>query len=160
MKKISKIVLREIILFTVFTVLAFVLLASCGSGPKPINYGHDDCEFCRMLITDNKYGAELVTHKGKIYKFDSIECLVEYALIKNTLGDENHDHLITDFYNPGNLVDTRNSVYVKNDKFRSPMGLNITAFSSEEQAQKFISKNGGDKISWVEVIELVKQRSI
>ena len=144
----------------IFILLTILTLASCGSEPEPINYGHDECEFCRMLVTDNKYGAELVTDKGKIYKFDSIECMIEFSLVKNTLGDTNNKLLITDFYDPGNLVDARNSVYVKNDKFRSPMGLNVTAFNSEEQAQKFISENGGEKLSWVEVIELVKQRSM
>ena len=145
------------VIFVFFTVITF---ASCGSEPEPINYGHDECEFCRMLITDNKYGAELVTDKGKIYKFDSIECMIEFSLVKNTLGDTNNKHLITDFYNPDNLVDARKSFYVKNDKVRSPMGLNVTAFIGEEQAEKFISENGGEKLSWVEVIELLKQRSM
>ena len=148
------------ILRVVIVLLTIITLASCGSEPEPINYGHDDCEFCRMLITDNKYGAELVTDKGKIYKFDSIECMIEFSLVKNTLGDTNNKLLITDFDNPDNLVDARNSFYVKNDKFRSPMGLNVTAFNGEEQVQKFISENGGEKLSWVEVIELVKQRSM
>ena len=148
------------IIRVVFVLLTITTLASCGSEPEPINYGHDECEFCRMLVTDNKYGAELVTDKGKIYKFDSIECMIEFSLVKNTLGDTNNKLLITDFNNPGNLVDARNSFYVKNDKFRSPMGLNVTAFKGEEQVQKFISENGGEKLSWVEVIELVKQRSM
>jgi len=144
----------------VVVLLTMLTLASCGGEPEPINYGHDECEFCRMQITDNKYGAELVTDKGKIYKFDSIECMIEFSLVKNTLGDTNNKLLITDFDNPGNFIDTRNSVYVKNDEFRSPMGLNVTAFSGEERVQKFISENGGEKLSWVEVIELVKQRSM
>jgi len=144
----------------VVVLLTMLTLASCGGEPEPINYGHDECEFCRMQITDNKYGAELVTDKGKIYKFDSIECMIEFSLVKNTLGDTNNKLLITDFDNPGNLVDARNSVYVMNDKFRSPMGLNVTAFNGEERVQKFISENGGEKLSWVEVIELVKQRSM
>jgi len=144
----------------VFVLIIILTITSCGSKPEPINYGHDECEFCRMLVTDNKYGAELVTDKGKIYKFDSIECMIEFSLVKNTLGDTNNKLLITDFDNPDNFIDARNSVYVMNDKFRSPMGLNVTAFNSEEQAQKFISENGGEKISWVEVIELVKQRSM
>ena len=144
----------------IFILLTILTLASCGGEPEPINYGHDECEFCRMLVTDNKYGAELVTDKGKVYKYDSIECMIEFSLVKNTLGDTNNKLLITDFDNPGNLVDARNSVYVKNNKFRSPMGLNVTAFNGEEQLQKFISANGGEKLSWVEVIELVKQRSM
>ena len=144
----------------VFVLIIILTITSCGSKPEPINYGHDECEFCRMLVTDNKYGAELVTDKGKIYKFDSVECMIEFSLVKNTLGDTNNKLLITAFNNPGNLVDARNSFYVKNDKFRSPMGLNVTAFNGEEQVQKFISENGGEKLSWVEVIELVKQRSM
>ena len=144
----------------VFVLLTILTLASCSSEPEPINYGHDECEFCRMQITDNKYGAELVTDKGKIYKFDSIECMIEFSLVKNTLGDTNNKLLITDFNNPDNFIDARNSVYVMNDKFRSPMGLNVTAFNGEERVQKFISENGGEKLSWVEVIELVKQRSM
>jgi len=148
------------IFLVAFVIVTIITLASCGSDPEPINYGQDECEFCRMLITDTKYGAELVTEKGKIYKFDSIECMVEFSLVKNTLGDTNNKLLITGFYNPGKFIDARNSVYVKNNEFRSPMGLNVTAFNSEEQAQKFISENGGEKLSWVEVIELVKQRSM
>ena len=144
----------------VIVLLTMPTLASCGSEPEPIKYGHDECEFCRMQITDNKYGAELVTDKGKIYKFDSIECMIEFSLVKNTLGDTNNKLLITDFDNPDNFIDARNSVYVMNDKFRSPMGLNVTAFNGEERVQKFISENGGEKLSWVEVIELVKQRSM
>ena len=144
----------------VFVLLTMFILAACGSEPEPINYGHDECEFCRMQITDNKYGAELITDKGKIYKFDSIECMIEFSFVKNTLGDTNNKLLITGFDNPDNFIDARNSVYVMNDKFRSPMGLNVTAFNGEELVQKFISENGGEKLSWVEVIELVKQRSM
>jgi copper chaperone NosL len=157
MKVLNKLLNTFLVAFVFVTIIT---LASCGSEPEPINYGRDECEFCRMLITDNKYGAELVTEKGKIYKFDSIECMVEFSLVKNTLGDTNNKLLITDFDKPGNFVDARNSVYVKNDEFRSPMGLNVTAFNGELQAQKFVSENGGEKLSWVEVIELVKQRSM
>jgi len=144
----------------VLVLFAVITIVSCGSKPEPINYGHDECEFCRMLITDNKYGAELVTDKGKIYKFDSIECMVEFSLVKNTLGDTNNKLLITDFDNPGNLIDARIAYYIKNDEFRSPMGLNVTAFKDESKAQQFSSANGGAKLIWVEVIELVKQRSL
>ena len=142
---------------TVFTMM--IMFIGCGSEPEPIDYGTDECEFCRMLITDNKYGAELVTDKGKIYKFDSMECLVEFALAKNSLGDTNNKLLVTDFYNPGQFTNCRESFYVKNDNYRSPMGLNVTAFSTNAMIEKFISENGGEQMTWVEVIELVKQRS-
>jgi len=139
--------------------LMFVL-TSCGSKPEPINYGHDECEFCRMQISDNRYGAELVTDKGKIYKFDSIECLIEFAMVKNLIGDSNQKFLVTDFAIPESFTYATSAFYVHNENFRSPMGLNVSAFDSEISRQKFIAKNGGNLLNWIDVIELVKQRSM
>jgi len=51
------------------------LLLSCSTGSQPINYGKDNCDFCKMTIMDQKFGTEIVTKKGKIYKFDSDECM-------------------------------------------------------------------------------------
>lgn len=141
-------------------VLLLIVIPSCGGHPDPIDYGKDECEFCRMQITDNKYGAELVTSKGKTYKFDSMECMVEFALINNMVGDRENKLLISDFNNPGELIDARHSFFVKNDNFRSPMGLNVTAFNGDGAMKKFISQNDGESLSWLDVIELVKQRSM
>lgn len=144
-------------IFTI--VLLSILISYCGSDPEAIHYGHDECEFCRMLITDDKYGAELVTDKGKIYKYDSMECMVEFSLVKNLIGDKNNRLLVTNFDSPGEFIEAGNSFYVKNDQFRSPMGLNVTAFSNKETAENFMTTNGGEYLSWLDVIELVKQRS-
>lgn len=134
-----------------------VFFYACTPSPEPINYGKDECEHCRMMITDNKYGAEVVSDKGKIYKFDSIECLIEFALEKNMVGDAGQSFLVTDFSKPEILIDAKTAFYVHNDNFRSPMGLNVSAFGSESELISFITANGGKKLSWVEVIELVKQ---
>ncbi|OGU38157.1 MAG: hypothetical protein A2315_08125 [Ignavibacteria bacterium RIFOXYB2_FULL_35_12] len=137
-----------------------VLQYSCNLSPEPINYGKDECEYCRMLISDNRYGSEVITDKGKIYKFDSIECLVEYALEQNILGDEKQTFLVTDFSNPLKLVDAKSAFYVHNDNIRSPMGLNVSAFGNESDMQKFFSDNNGRKIIWLDVIEMIKLSSM
>jgi copper chaperone NosL len=143
-----------------FIFFATLLFAGCGTDPEPINYGHDECEFCRMLITDNRYGAELITDKRKVFKFDAIECMVEYALVKNLIGDVNQKFLVTDFSLPENFTEATTAFYVKNEKYRSPMGLNVTAFGDHITGQKFVSENGGTALDWIEVIQLVKQRSL
>ena len=135
-------------------------MSGCNSEPEPINYGSDECEFCRMQISDNRYGAELVTDKGKVYKFDSIECLTEFAVVKNLIGDSNQKFLVTDFAQPETFIDASTAFYVLNDNFRSPMGLNVSAFGSEISRQKFVAESGGSLLYWVDVIELVKQRSM
>ena len=149
---------NKILLMFLLTFL--FLLASCGSKQEPINYGHDECEFCRMQISDNRYGAELVTDKGKVYKFDSIECMIEFAMVKNLIGDSNQKFLITVFSMPETFTDATSAHFVKDDDYRSPMGLNVMAFNRESDADDFLQKNEGIKLNWIEVIERVKQRSM
>lgn len=143
-----------------FFLFLLFALANCKSDPEPINYGHDECEFCRMLITDNRYGSEIVTDKGKVFKFDEVGCMIEYALVKNLIGDANQKFLVTDFATPKTFIDANSTFYVHNENFRSPMGLNVAAFVSEVSRQKFVAESGGSVLNWVDVIELVKQRSM
>jgi copper chaperone NosL len=151
--------LRRVGYYSLLICLSAIPFA-CSEAPEPINYGKDECEHCRMMITDNKYGSEIMTNKGKVYKFDSIECLIEYALEKNLLGDDNQMFLVTDFSMPEKLIDAKSAFYAHNDDFRSPMGFNVSAFGSQSEFKNFLSKNGGRKLSWLEVIEMVKQNSM
>ncbi len=147
-------------LSTIFLIYLLFTLSSCGNKPEPINYGHDECEFCRMQITDSRYGSELVTEKGKVYKFDSVECMAEFAMIKNLAGDSNQSLLVTDFFRPETFIDATSAFYVLNSNFRSPMGLNVSAFDGSVSGQKFVVENGGQILNWADVIELVKQKSM
>ena len=45
-------------------------LSSCSTAPQPIRIGQDNCDFCKMTISDNRFGAEIITKKGKVYIFD------------------------------------------------------------------------------------------
>ncbi len=151
--------MRTINIFAI-VFFSFFILFGCAQKPEPIKYGSDECEMCRMSIVDKLYGAELVTEKGKIYKFDSIECLVNYSLKNNMIGDENNSMLVTDFSSPEKFVDVTKSFYVHNDNFRSPMGLNVSAFGTDASRKSFLDKHGGEEISWLELIELVKQNTM
>jgi len=150
--KFSSIILLNLILFWNFY--------GCKAEPEPINYGQDECDFCRMQITDNRYGSELVTDKGKVFKFDEVGCMINYGLVKNLIGDANQKFLVTDFAAPETFIDATDGFYVHNEDFRSPMGLNVMAFDSEPSRQKFVAENNGHLLDWIDVIELVKKRSM
>ena len=113
-----------------------------------------------MQITDNRYGSEIVTEKGKVFKFDEAGCMIEYAIVKNLIGDANQKFLVIDFATPETFIDATTAFFVQNDNFRSPMGSNVMAFDSEISRQKFAAESGGSLLSWVVVIELVKRNSM
>jgi copper chaperone NosL len=153
---LNKIVKSILLLLIIF----LLIISGCKSGPEPINYGQDECDFCRMQITDNRYGSEIVTDKGKVFKFDEAGCMIEYAMVNNFIGDANQKFLVTDFATPQTFIDAKDAFFVQNDNFRSPMGSNVMAFDSEISRQKFAAENGGNLLNWVDVIELIKQQSM
>lgn len=140
----------------IILILIVFILSDCSNKSEPINYGYDSCDKCRMQIVDRKYGTELVTSKGKIYKFDSIECLVFFT--ENSIDDENFYTLVTDYLNNNELINSKKAFYLQSENLRSPMGLNITAFSSQSDLKKFKEKYEGKELSWKEIIEYVNRK--
>ena len=136
-----------------------VLLTSCETKTDAINYGQDECAFCTMKINDDKYSGKIATAEEELYKFDSIECLTDFALVKNYVDDTGQSFMISDYISPGNFIDARKSMYVHNNNFPSPMGLNVMAFDSKGMAEKFMNENGGELMIWNDIIDLVRKRS-
>lgn len=129
--------------------LSLFVLSSCSIEHSPINYGKDACNFCKMNIVDNQHAAEIVTNKGKPFKYDAIECMVEE--LKERDENEITLFLITDYSAPGKLVDARKATYLISENIPSPMGANLSGFESNKKAKEFLSKNGGKIYSWIEL---------
>lgn len=123
-----------------FGFLSALVLVGCKSEPKPIRYNLDTCEFCQMVITDPRYGTEILTDKGKAYKFDSFECLIDYT--KETK-PEIDKYLVTSFDKPKQLIDGSTCFVLQCEAMPSPMGRNLTVFSSELAAKKIANEKGG-----------------
>lgn len=139
-----------------FFVLTVVWLAGCSSEPKPINYNKDECAHCMMVITDPKFGSELVTDKGKVYMFDSIECLADYTSIDREFKIESM--WISNYAHPNSLTDAQKAFYIVSPKMESPMGMNIGGFKSEVDMQKVNLEMNGQKMNWKEIVDYVKKQ--
>ena len=117
-------------------IAAAVLLvtAACGArGPEPIAYGTDACGYCGMQIVDPRFGAELVTTKGRAVKFDSIECLVAYY--KQAAGAHDVASVwVTDLRHPGTLLDATRARYVDLGPGKAPMGRGWAAVADSSDA--------------------------
>ncbi len=134
--------------------VALFLAVSCSPEAQPINYGSDQCDFCRMTIVDKAHAAEVVTKKGRAYKFDSGECMIQFVQQNQS---EAALMLITDFDQPGNLINASKAIFLISPNIPSPMGANLSAFASKEKATEIQQEKGGDLYNWQEVQERLKK---
>lgn len=131
-------------------VSACLLLVSCSVEPQPINYGTDACHSCRMNIVQKKFGAEIVTKKGKVYKYDAIECAVQ-DILENWEEEKLEYILAIDYNDPTKLIDATAGFHLKSENIPSPMGAFLSSYSSKELAEESKINNGGEVLSWQEL---------
>lgn len=135
---------------SVLCVLVIPILVSCEIEPKPIAYGEDACDFCKMTIVDKQHGAEVVTHKGKVFKFDASECMLNYMKDKDM--ESISLFLVNDFNSPGELINATGATFLISPNIPSPMGEYLTAFSTREAAEKARQENDGELYQWENLI--------
>ena len=130
----------------IFIGLLFTLI-SCKVEPQKINYGEDHCAFCDMTVVDKTHASEYVTKKGKSYIFDAIECMTQKINQENNEPDLAYI-LVANYQKPGVLIDAKSAIYLITKKIKSPMGANLSAFSSLENAKKVQTELGGTIYNW------------
>ncbi len=131
--------------------LLLFLASSCNVKERPVSYGSDECAYCKMTIMDHRYGAELVTLKGKVYTFDAAECLIEYLYRYEGSVQDFKYLLVTSYTEPDQLIDANNATFLVSKKMPSPMGAYLTAFSSRNVAEEYQNKNAGELFTWDEL---------
>ena len=133
--------------------LLSLTLASCNAGPEPITTGVDNCYFCKMTITDNRFGAELITAKGKMYKFDDAHCILSFLKTKAIEPANIKAIYFTDFCGNHQLVNVNNTTLLKSEQLRSPMNGNIAAFDNKDSVQKAQGNFPGTIVNWNELVK-------
>lgn len=129
------------------TLLALSLLASC-SGPEPeqIILNKDHCDYCRMSISDGRLATEMMTEKGRVYKFDDILCMASYT------GEHKEvkaaAYWVGDYTEENELIPAGTAFYVVADEIRSPMGGNTAAFSDRAAAWEIAVKYNTEVLDW------------
>jgi copper chaperone NosL len=137
-------------------IISVMALCSCSSGPKPIQFGTDTCHYCMMTIANEQYGAEIVTDKGRIYMYDSVECLAAAILREKIDSTAVKVALTVDYHEPKSLIDVKDATFLHSGALRSPMGMNLTAFASGNTAREAHVRYGGELMTWGETLEFVR----
>ncbi len=129
------------------------------AGSRPVHVGVDVCPFCNMTVIDARFAAQMVTHTGKVYSYDAIECLVDHL---NGYGGPKVDP--RELYAPDFAASSAKKavlepvdelIFLYHKRIRTPMGGGLVAFRKREDAESFISQRrlkGVRRLRWRELL--------
>lgn len=128
-----------------FAISFFALFSCQESGPKDFLLEKDQCDNCKMTIADINYATELITEKGRVYKFDDLSCMTmwENSEAEKVTGAKKY---VIDVPT-GKFLELSKATLIKGGSIKSPMGGNTQAFAQKEAAQKAASTLGATLIN-------------
>lgn len=130
------------------SLMVSIVATSCGqSGPEKINLNKDNCDNCNMPISDIRFGCELVTEKGRVYKFDDVSCMIGYSA-ENKDKLNNALYYVCDYLSPHELVQTNQLTFIEGEAVNSPMGGNVASFSNADSANTYKTIWNAAATSW------------
>ena len=134
-----------------FLLLFPLLINQCKpTSPDPITLHKDVCHFCKMTISDPRFGAEVITAKGRIQKYDDVACIL--AEMKENEAWSADSYWIADYLNENQLFNVNDAFFITNDNFKSPMRGNTAAFRSQAEAQKYADEMNSNMKKWAELV--------
>ncbi|TXE17052.1 hypothetical protein ES692_10350 [Psychroserpens burtonensis] len=141
-----------------YSIIALLFLFfCCNVSPKPIDYGNDGCYFCKMTIVDKVHAAEIVTKKGKVYKFDATECMINFKDEFDTT--EIGLYLSNNYSEPEELIDATKATFLISENISSPMGAFLSAFKNRADAENTKAEKTGALFTWEELLIYFKDKS-
>jgi copper chaperone NosL len=110
--------------------LLVVMMPACTSGPLqpvPIDTQHDACAYCRMIASDPRLAAQIVTPGDEAKVFDDIGCLRDYVAKREVPRDA---VVFVADHRTGEWVQASDAVYTLSTGRRTPMSSGIIAHGS------------------------------
>ncbi|TRX38874.1 hypothetical protein FNW52_02185 [Flavobacterium sp. ZT3R18] len=131
--------------------LSFSVFSCTNYNAVAIKLNTDNCDFCKMSIADGKFGAEVITQKGRVYKFDDIMCMVNYCRENSAIKIK--AFYVNDFTKENVLIPGETAFFLSGETILSPMKGGVIAFSSNKEAAALESKFKAESITWDAVIK-------
>jgi copper chaperone NosL len=125
------------------------LLAACGIAPEPVHIGSDECAQCRMTISEPQFATQVLSNRGRSFKFDSIECMVAFVNGGELPASDMHSAWVADFDSHDDWIAAEDAFFVHSASLRSPMGGGLSAHATRAGADALIAELGtGAVLDW------------
>ena len=134
------------------TMLLFAI-ASCSTAPTPLQPGLDQCHECSMTIMEPKYGSQIITKKGKSYKFDDTHCLAAFIKKGTVPPAQIAQTIFVSYADPETFVPSQKAIFVVSPQLKTPMNSHAVAFDSREAAASIAALRQGKILTWHELLQ-------
>jgi copper chaperone NosL len=131
-----------------FASIAMLILGSCSVEPQAIAFGKDLCDECRMTIMDPRFGGEIMTKKGKAYKFDDVHCLVRFSKSGKINEGDIAQTVLLNYAKQAEFLDAKTAQFVVSPALKSPMNSNTAAFADRATAESKAGEVAGKVLDW------------
>lgn len=128
-------------------IFILLLFNACTPTPEKIVVGKDSCFECKMIIADEKFGGEILTKKGKVYKFDDTHCMAVFLQHRGIELDNIHKTLFVHYNSPHEFLNVQTVEFVVSSELKSPMGGNAAAFKNITEARKKSEEIPGSRVT-------------
>jgi copper chaperone NosL len=105
-----------------------------------------------MTLVQKGFAAQRINDKGKVFKYDAIECLLGDLKAKPLRPKELV--YVSDWSLPeADLSSAQQAYYLKSEKISSPMGGALASFQFKDSALVFQGRMGGTLLDWTRLQE-------
>ena len=148
-------------LFLSLLLLFVILSAACGGAataeltPPTIHYGEDICEFCGMIMSDERYAAGYLTEAGEERIFDDVGGMFQAHL---QMQEEVAAFFVHD-YEDVVWLRAEEAHYVLSEDLATPMLFGLAACATEQRAERLAGEVGGTVLTFDEVMNHYREHS-
>lgn len=122
--------------------LFFICCLPVKKDPGKWQSGEYSCTNCKMSIVDFKFKSAVVTKKGKVFPFDSIECLLVWKRNNNS---QSNRVFVSDYLST-KWIPISEAFILKSAKRASPMGGFLSAYLSYKDGLVVQKSLGGERV--------------
>jgi copper chaperone NosL len=132
--------------------VALLITACAASGPVPLRWGEESCRHCHMTLADRRFGAEIVTTRGRDLSFDDAGCAAEHLAQGETPAAEVSSVWVIDYAHPDSLIAAATAFYVRSPAFHTPMGSGVVAVGDSLGALTLAHEARGTLLGWNDLL--------
>ncbi len=135
--------------------LLLCLAAGCGGGvppPAALDERNEQCRFCRMAASDQRFAAQLVAPREEPLFFDDLGCLRAFLEGKPALPAGTAAYVAD--HRTETWVRAERAIYTRNDALATPMGSHAIAHESEASRAADPDARAGRPVSLSEMFPI------